>query len=67
VITGADWKAIAGRAGEEFSDEEREIIRLLASGLSTPSIAKALGTNRSAIWRKVRKIREKMPHSIAAH
>jgi len=66
VITGADWKAAEQCAGKEFSDEERQIIRLLASGQSTPSIAKALGTNRSAIWRKVKRIREKLPPSVPA-
>jgi DNA-binding NarL/FixJ family response regulator len=66
VITGADWKAVAQCVGNEFSDEERHIIQLLASGLSTPSIARELGTNRSAIWRKVRKIREKLLHATVA-
>jgi DNA-binding CsgD family transcriptional regulator len=66
VITGADWKAAERCAGEEFSDEERQIIRLLALGQSTPSIAKALGTNRSAVWRKIQRIREKLPESTNA-
>lgn len=63
MITDADWKAAQKFAGKEFSDEERQIIGLLAAGASTPSIAKVLGTNRSAVWRMVSKIREKLPNS----
>ncbi|HVZ18793.1 MAG TPA: sigma factor-like helix-turn-helix DNA-binding protein [Terriglobales bacterium] len=66
MITGADWKAAQKYAGSEFTEEERQIIIFLASGLSTPNIAKALGTNRSAVWRKIQKIRQRLPAAAAA-
>jgi biotin operon repressor len=35
-------------------------MKLLAEGSSTPKIAKTLGTNRSAIWRRVQLLKQRL-------
>jgi IS30 family transposase len=52
-----DWKVINERRAAFLSEEDREIVGLLALGRSTPEIAKALRQHRSMIWRKVQRIR----------
>jgi DNA-binding CsgD family transcriptional regulator len=59
VITGFDWKAAQHKGSKILTPEEKRIVDLLADGKSTPEIAKILGTNRSAIWTRARKIRAK--------
>jgi DNA-binding NarL/FixJ family response regulator len=60
TLSRIDWRAAQTRFSEKLSEEERQIVDLLAKGKSTPDIAKALGTNRSAIWRKIQKIKQQL-------
>jgi len=59
-ITGTDWRAVQAKLKGKISGDDSRIVELLAAGKSTPDIAKALGTNRSAIWRRVQKIKEQL-------
>jgi DNA-binding CsgD family transcriptional regulator len=61
VINNFDWKAVASHAGEALAPLERSIVELLAQDKGTYEIAKILKINRSAVWFKAKKIREKLP------
>jgi DNA-binding CsgD family transcriptional regulator len=65
AITGFDWKAARSRIGAGLTADEKRIVELLAEGKSTPQIAKLVGTNRSAIWSKAKRIRQKLSNSTA--
>jgi DNA-binding NarL/FixJ family response regulator len=58
MITGTNWSEAKAKLAGRISTDEQRIVDLLAAGKSTPDIARALGTNRSAIWRRVQKIRQ---------
>jgi DNA-binding CsgD family transcriptional regulator len=58
VIVGFDWKGATQSV--ELAPDERSIVELLAQGKGTYEIAKILKTNRSAIWFKAKRIREKL-------
>jgi RNA polymerase sigma factor (sigma-70 family) len=47
------------------TEEEKEIVRLLAEGYTFKEIAKKLGRSRTYIWQKVKSIRERLK-SLAA-
>ena len=57
-MLGIDWSDAKARLIGKVSAEDQRIVELLAAGKSTPDIAKALGTNRSAIWRKVKRLKQ---------
>ncbi|MFL6606331.1 MAG: AsnC family transcriptional regulator [Steroidobacteraceae bacterium] len=57
TMTQIDWKAAQISLRGKLSNIDQEIVDLLAARKSTPDIAKALGTNRSAVWRRVQKIK----------
>jgi len=42
------------------TEEEKEIVRLLAEGYTFKEIAKKLGRSRTYVWQKVKSIREKL-------
>jgi DNA-binding CsgD family transcriptional regulator len=42
------------------TQEEREIVRLLAEGYTFKEIAKKLGRSRTYIWQKVKEIRKRL-------
>ena len=65
VITGFDWKAARSKTGAGLTPDERRIVELLAEGKSTPQIAKLIGTNRSAVWTRAKRIREKLSNSAS--
>lgn len=52
-----DWGAAQVQLQGKVTANDEKIVELLAAGRSTPEIAKTLGTNRSAIWRRVQKIK----------
>jgi DNA-binding NarL/FixJ family response regulator len=56
-----DWKAAAVQLHEQLNEEERRIVQLLAEGHNRPHIAATMGLHRSAVWRKIQKIRERLP------
>jgi len=61
TMARVDWRAAVALLRGKISEEEQRIVDLLAAGKSTPDIAKALGTNRSAVWRKVQRIKNQLP------
>lgn len=58
TMSRIDWGAAKERLRGKISEDDQRVVDLLAAGKSTPDIAKALGTNRSAVWRRVQKIKE---------
>jgi len=52
-----DWKNAKIKLRDKISADDYQIVELLAAGKSTPDIAKTLGTNRSAVWRRVQRIK----------
>jgi hypothetical protein len=59
-IRQIDWSGALAKLGESASETDRQVMKLLAEGGSTPKIAKALGTNRSAIWRRVQLLKRRL-------
>jgi DNA-binding CsgD family transcriptional regulator len=57
--SAVDWAKV--RDAVQLSAEERHIVDLLAHGMSLPSIGKALGQHRSMIWRKIERIKDRLP------
>lgn len=47
-----------------FSDEEKEIIRLKRKGESNISICRKLSLSESALWRRIKKIQNKIAKEI---
>lgn len=47
-----------------FSDEEKEIIRLKRKGESNISICRKLSLSESALWRRIKKIQNKITKEI---
>lgn len=56
----ATWKDSAHRLGESVSTEEKRMLQLLADGRTQAQIAKELGLHRSAVWRRVKKLRNRL-------
>ena len=48
-------KAISAHAG--LTTEQRQIVDLLALGKTQPEIGRALGMHRSAVWRRIKKLK----------
>jgi len=59
-VTGVNWSDAKAKLAGTLSVDESRIVDLLIAKKSTPDIAKALGTNRSAVWRKIQKIKESL-------
>lgn len=58
TMSRIDWgNARESLRGKIAADDER-IVELLSLGKSTPDIAKEIGTNRSAVWRRVQRIKQ---------
>jgi DNA-binding NarL/FixJ family response regulator len=60
TMSRIDWASAKAKLQNRISGDDFQIVELLAAGKSTPDIAKALGTNRSAIWRRVQKIKREL-------
>jgi hypothetical protein len=60
TISQIDWAAAKSRLRGKLSETDQQIVDLLVLHKSTPDIARALGTNRSAIWRRVQKIKAQL-------
>jgi DNA-binding CsgD family transcriptional regulator len=56
--SAVDWSHVA--ATVQLSDEERQIVQMLAAKKSLPEIGKTLGQHRSMIWRKVERIKARL-------
>lgn len=57
TMTQIDWQAARVTLKGKISEEDERIVDLLVAHKSTPDIAKSLGTNRSAVWRRIQKIK----------
>ena len=57
--TGIDWRVAKARI-HGLSDEEQRILGLLAAGRTQAEIGKELGIDRSAVWRRVNKLRRRV-------
>lgn len=55
-----NWAVAKAKLGP-LSDEEQRIIDMLAADKTQAEIAAELGQHRSMVWRKVRKLRVKLP------
>lgn len=60
TMSRIDWTAAKVKLRDKISRDDLQIVDLLAAGKSTPDIAKTLGTNRSAVWRRVQKIKQEL-------
>ncbi len=60
TMSRIDWSAAKVKLRDKISGNDFQIVELLAAGKSTPDIAKTLGTNRSAVWRRVQKIKQEL-------
>ena len=60
TMSRIDWRAAKSKLQGRVSEDDFQIVELLADGKSTPDIAKALGTNRSAVWRRVQRIKREL-------
>lgn len=55
-----DWRAAHDKLEGKLDQSDQQILGWLAAGKSTPAIAQMLCTNRSAIWRRVERIKAKL-------
>jgi DNA-binding CsgD family transcriptional regulator len=55
-----NWAEARSKLGL-LSDEERRIVDMLVANKTQAEIAKALGQHRSKVWRKIKKLRTKLP------
>lgn len=55
-MTREDWARLL-EANPELSPEEKRLLTLLAEGRTQPEIGAELGLHRSAVWRRVKKLR----------
>lgn len=56
-LTADRWSAALNDLRGKTTPEEESILQLLAKGVTQPSIGKRLGLHRSAVWRRVRRLR----------
>jgi len=56
-----DWSRVG--ASIQLSEEEQQIVQMLAARRSLPAIGRALGQHRSMIWRKVQRIKARLIES----
>ena len=57
TMSRIDWRVAQAKLKDKISGEDERIVEFLVQGKSTPDIAKSLGTNRSAVWRKIQRIK----------
>ena len=55
----AEWSEVAERLGSDVNPDERRLLTLLRDGKTQPEIAAELGLHRSAVWRRVRALRQR--------
>lgn len=59
-ISRINWQEARAALKDKLSTDDQLLVDLLVAGKSTPAIAKELGTNRSAVWRRVQKIKQQL-------
>lgn len=60
TMSRIDWNAAKLKLRDRISGDDFQIVELLAAGKSTPDIAKTIGINRTAVWRRVQKIKREL-------
>ncbi len=53
-----NWSLVRERLSGSLSEEEDRILRLLEAGRTQSEIGKEFGLHRSAVWRRVVKLRK---------
>lgn len=53
------WRQLQSDLQGQLSDEDSRILALLAEGKTQPEIGRRLGLHRSAVWRRVSKLKKK--------
>jgi DNA-directed RNA polymerase specialized sigma24 family protein len=54
-----DWVSLRQELQGRLSAEEDRLLQLLVEGKTQPEAGTALGLHRSAVWRRVRKLKKK--------
>ena len=54
-----DWQGAGGKL-QDMSPEEQRIVELIVIGHTQPEIGRELGLHRSAVWRRVKKLRDRL-------
>lgn len=67
ALRNINWRDAVTKLEGTVSADDARIIALLAEGRSTPQIAKTLGTNRSAIWRRIQRLKAQLVASGLPH
>jgi DNA-binding CsgD family transcriptional regulator len=52
-----DWSGIRTRLQGQISEEQSRLLDLLVAGRTQPEIGKLMKLHRSAVWRRLRKIK----------
>jgi len=52
-----DWQTVLSNHFGRLDAENRRILELLTEGKTQPEIGATLGLHRSAVWRRIRKIK----------
>ena len=60
-----DWRGAGGKL-RGMSSEEQRIVELLVIGRTQPEIGRELGLHRSAVWRRVKKLRDRLTETTEA-
>jgi DNA-binding NarL/FixJ family response regulator len=57
---GINWESALSSLRGSLSSEEEAILRMLVAGRTQPDIGKQLGLHRSAVWRRVKRLRQRV-------
>lgn len=60
-----DWVKLQTEQRGSLSTEDQRILELLIAGITQPEIGRILGLHRSAVWRRIQKLRMHYPLSSA--
>jgi len=52
-----EWETLLRNFGDQLSEDDLVLLRLLSTGNSTPKIAAMLSVNRSRIWRRAQRLK----------
>ena len=55
-----DWNVALHSIGSKLGIVETQVLRLLAEGKTQSQIGSELGLHRSAVWRRVHRIRQRL-------
>jgi DNA-binding CsgD family transcriptional regulator len=55
--TSINWQRLGPTELAQLTPEQRKLVAMLADGKTQPQIAQALQMHRSAVWRRIKKLR----------